>query len=128
MPALASNRLAKQLQRKTAEHAFWDTGNLLHDTVSSLDSYGQPVVSTSSTAVACSFTDMPDLERWKDYADITQVSAEVRFSSATPVSGDRFTVTGRLDDSAYVDQTFEIIGIKDRGAFGYVCALRKVQA
>ena len=128
MPALASNRLAKQLQRDTSAYAFWDTGNLLQDTVTGLDSYGQPTVTTASTATACSFTDMPNLERWKDYADVDQISAEVRFAGSTvPARGNRFTVTGRYDDSAYVDQTYEIIGIKDRGAFGYVCALKKVQ-
>ena len=128
MPALASNRIAKQLQRKTAEHFYTDTGNLLQDSVTSLDAYGQPVVTTTSTAVSCAFTDMPDKEKWKDYADIDQISAEVRFAGSTaPARGNRFTVTGRFDDSAYADVTFEIIGIQDRGAFGYVCALKKVQ-
>src|SRR3990172_7482166 len=128
MPALASNRLAKQLQRDTSAYAFWDTGNLLQDTVTGLDSYGQPTVTTASTATACSFTDMPDLERWKDFADVDQISAEVRFAGSTvPARGNRFTITGRYDDSSYQDVTFEIIGIRDRGAFGWVFALKKVQ-
>jgi len=55
MPALASNQLAKQLQRDTAAYAFWDTGNLLQDSVTSLDSYSQPTVTTASTATEASW-------------------------------------------------------------------------
>jgi len=128
MPNLIPNRLAKELERKTEEYMYWDTGTLLHDTVSGLDEYGQPTVSTTSTSVSCSYTDSPDMEQWKDYTDIAKVSAEVRFSDATPVSGDRFTITGRWDDSTFTDQTFEIVEIKDRGTFGFVCALKKVSA
>jgi hypothetical protein len=128
MPALVSNRLAKQLQRKTVEHFYGDTGSLLQDTVASLDEYGQPVVTTTSTTLACSFTDAPDKEKWKDFADVDQISAEVRFAGSTaPARGNRFTITGRWGDSAFVDATFEIIGIQGRGTFGYVCALKKVQ-
>jgi hypothetical protein len=128
MPALIPNRLAKQLQRKTVEHFYGDTGSLLQDTVTSLDEYGQPVVTTTPTTLACSFTDAPDMERWKDFADIEQIAAEVRFAGSTaPARGNRFTVTGRWGDSTFTDATFEIVGIKDRGAFGYVCALKKVQ-
>jgi len=127
MPALVSNRAAKELQRKTAEYAFWDTGNLLQDTVTGLDEYGQPTVSTTTTALSCSFTDEPDVEKWKDYTDVSQISAEVRFAGSTaPAHGNRFTVTGRFDDSAYTDKTFEIVSIRDRGAFGWVCALKAV--
>lgn len=124
---LASARLTAQLQRVTASGAYVDTGSLLHDTVTGLDSYGQPTVSTSSTAVACAFTDSPDMEKWQDYTDISQVSAEVRFTGATPLFGDRFTITGRFDGTGYTDKTYEIIGIRDRDVFGYVCALKVVQ-
>jgi hypothetical protein len=44
----------------------------------------------------------------------------------TPSKGDYVTVTGRFDSSAYADRTFEIIGIRNRGTLGYVCALRAV--
>ena len=127
MPRLASNRLVNELQRRTITLAYGDTGNLLVDTVTDLDSYGQPTVSTASTSVACSFTDKPDVENWQDYADIQEISAEVRFSSPAPSRGNRFTVTGRWDDASFTDATFEIVDIRDRGDFGYVCALKKVQ-
>lgn len=128
MPVLTSNRLAKQLQRKTAEYFYNDAGTLLADTVTSLDAYGQANVTTTSTALSCSFTDTPNLEQWKDFVDIEQITAEVRFTNSTaPAHGNRFTVTKRFGDTAFTDATFEIIGIRDRGAFGYVCALKKVQ-
>jgi hypothetical protein len=128
MPALANNRLAKQLQRATVAQAYNDAGTLLVDTITSLDAYGQPNVTTASTALACAFTDTPSAEAWKDFADIEQINAEVRFgSSATPARGNRFTVTKRFGDTAFTDATYEIVGIRDRGAFGYVCALKKVQ-
>ena len=125
---LANARLVAQLQRLTVAHSYGDTGALLHDTVTGYDEYGQPTVSTSSTSVACSFTDEPDMEKWKDYVDVAQISAEVRFEDATPVAGDRFTITGRFDGSTYTDVTFEIIDIRDRDVFGFVCALKKVTA
>lgn len=128
MPRLASNRLAKQLQRIAESSAYGDSGTLLHDTVSSLDEYGQPSVTTTSTAVSCSFTDKPAKENWQDFTDISEIDAEVRFTDATPASGDRFTITGRFDDTNYTDATFEIIDIQNRGAFGFVCALKKVAA
>ena len=123
---LADARLVAHLQRLTVAHSYGDTGALLHDTVTGLDEYGQPTVSTASTSVACSFTDEPDMEKWRDYADITQISAETRFADATPAFGDRFTITGRFDGTGYTDVTFEIVGIRDRDAFGFVCALKKV--
>ena len=123
---LADARLVAELQRRTVAAAYGDTGNLLHDTVSGLDSYGQPTVSTASTEVACSFTDEPNMEDWQDYTDIAQIIAEVRFADAIPVSGDRFTITGRFDGTGYTDTTYEIVGIRDRDAFGFVCALKKV--
>lgn len=126
MPRLPSARQVAELQRKTEEYFFGDAGTLLHDTVTGLDSYGQPTVTTASTSVDCSFTDEPDMEKWKDYVDVSQVSAEVRFTGATPAKGDRFTITGRFDATGYTDQTFEIIDIRDRDVFGFVCALKKV--
>ena len=125
---LSDARLVAQLQRLTVAHSYGDTGTLLHDTVTGLDEYGQPTTTTTSTAVACSFTDEPDMEKWKDYVDVSQISAEVRFADATPVSGDRFTITGRFDSSTYTDVTFEIVDIRDRDVFGFVCALKKVTA
>lgn len=124
---LAPARLVAELQRKTVAHAYGDTATILVDTVTSLDSYGQPVVTTASTNIACSFSDKPNMENWQEYADIENIAAEIRFASPAPARGNRVTLKGRFDGSGYVDQTFEIVDIRNRDAFGYVCALKAVQ-
>lgn len=127
MTRLLSAKLAADIQRRTQEGAYGDTANYIARTTSSSDSYGQPTYSTTSTAITCSFTDRPARERWADYADIGAVEAEIRFASPAPNKADYITLTGHFDDSAYVDKTYEIIGIRNRGALGYVCALRAVE-
>lgn len=128
MTRLPSARLAAQLQDKTEAYFYGDSATVLQDTVDSLNtSYGKPNVTTTSTDIACNFTDKPKLENWKGYADIEQIAAEIRFTSPAPVKGNRVTLTGRFDGADYADKTFEIIGIRDRDVFGYVCALMAVQ-
>lgn len=127
MPRLASARLVSGLQRITKDRAYGDTATILQDTVDSLDAYGQDSSTTTETDIACNFTDKPDMEKWKDYADIQEISAEIRFDGATPARGNRVTLTGRFDGTGYTDTTYEIVDIRDRDAFGYVCALKKVQ-
>ena len=127
MPRLPSARLTKALQRQTVSQFYGDKANVLQDTVNSLDVYGQPVVTTVTTAVACSFTDEPAMELWKDYADIGQVDAEIRYAGTpAPAKDNRVVLTGRFDGTGYVDQTFEVVGIRDRDNMGVVVALKKV--
>lgn len=127
MPRLASARLAAELQANVVKSAYGDTGAVLSDSVTSLDTYGRPVVTTTTTAISCSFTDSPKLESWKGFADVEQIAAEIRFTSPAPAKGNRVTLKGRFDGTGYVDKTFEIIGIRNRDVFGYVCALKAVQ-
>ena len=96
-------------------------------TVTTLDSYGQANVTTATTAISCSFTDKPDMENWKNFADIGQIAAEIRFASPAPAKGNQVTLKGRFDGTGYPDKTYEIIGIQNRDAFGYVCALKVVE-
>ena len=124
---LASARLAAQLQAKTVKLAYGDTAAVLSDSVTTLDTYGQANVTTTTTAISCSFTDKPNKEKWAGYADIEMIAAEIRFASPAPAKGNRVTLKGRFDGTGYVDKTFEIIGIMNRDAFGYVCALMAVQ-
>jgi hypothetical protein len=127
MPRLASARVVAFVQRETASQFYGDTATLITRTASTPDTFGQVTISTASTSLACNFTDKPAAERWTELADIGQIDGEVRFASTTaPAKGDYITVTGRFDNSAYTDRTFEIIGIRNRGALGYVCALRAV--
>lgn len=133
MPRLASARLVAELQRRTENHFYGDTAAWLSDVVNTLGAYGQPdSVTTTPTEIACSFTDLSGLqrqaiERWKSYADIEEIVAEIRFTSPAPAKGNRVTLKGRFDGTSYVDKTFEIVGIMDRDAMGYVCALKAVQ-
>lgn len=121
-------RLVAQMQQ-TIENGFYaDTASVLQDTLTGLDAYGQATVTTVSTSVSCSFTDKPKLEKWEAHADISQIAAEIRWSSLpVPVKGNRVTLTGRFDSTEFVDNTFEIVGIQDRDVFGYLCALMKVE-
>jgi hypothetical protein len=82
--------------------------------------------------VACSFTDKPAKETWANYADIENIEAEIRFKGTKPSKGDTVTLTHRFnrddDDSQdFTAETFEIVAIRDRDVFGYVCALKAVQ-
>jgi len=127
MPRLPSARQVAELQRRTEDFFYGDTAAVLSDTVNSLDAYGQPNVTVTTTNISCSFTDKPNKERWLVDADIEQIDAEIRFTSPAPAKGNRITLKGRFDGSGYTDKTFEIVGINDRDVFGYVCALKAVQ-
>lgn len=123
---LVTERLASQLQRHTAAHAYTDAGYYTPPPdLSSLDEYGQPNASVSQVPVTCSFTDKPAVEKWQGYADIKEIAGEVRWATPQPNKGGIFTITNRFG-SHVTEQTFEIIGIQNRGAFGYVCALKAV--
>lgn len=123
----ANSRLVAQLQQNVDDGFYGDTASILQDTFVSFNAARQPVNTTASTSVSCSFSDKPKLEKWEGYADISQIAAEIRYNSApVPVKGNRVTLTGRFDSSEFVDATFEIIGIQDRDVFGHVCALMLV--
>lgn len=125
MPQLANSRLVAQLQRRTVEAAYTDMGYYTPTADGALDSYGQPAASTSLVPVSCSFTDQPAAEKWTGEADVAEIAAEVRFTTPIPDKGGRFKIT-RMFGSITREQTYEIIGIRNRGAFGYVCALKAV--
>lgn len=123
---LLSSRLAAQLQRRTDAAFYGDTATYIRRTSTTSDNFGQQTITSTNTAIACSFTDSGAAESWKDYADILQVDAEIRFSSIVPAKGDYITLTGRYEGETYTDKTYEIVGIRDRGLLGYVCALKAV--
>ena len=123
---LPNNRLVSQIQNTIATRIYNDTADYVARTQSGVDTYGQPTYSTTSTSVSCSFTDKVSREAWTEYADVESVEAEIRVASVTPTKGNYFTLTGRFGDSTFTDKSYEIIGIKDRGEFGFVCALKAV--
>jgi hypothetical protein len=115
---------AARFQSVVEARAYTDAGVYI-SAPSGMDEYGQPTTAGTETAINCSFSDRPNTEKWTGYADVEQIAAEVRFSAVFPDSGGRFRITERFG-AAVTAQTFEIIGIQQRGAFGYVCALKAV--
>jgi len=126
---LPNKKMVERLQARASAYMFVDTATITYRTVSSYDSYGQPTYSSITSEVSCSFTDKPSSESWVGHADIETIQAEIRFVGTKPGKGDTVTLTHRFnrdDDQDYTAGTFEIVGIKDRDVFGYVCALKKV--
>jgi hypothetical protein len=127
MVRLAVPRLVKQLQRLTAGYAYGDLGYLVKQIGTGVfDENNTETMSTLEIPVECAFTDKPSTEIWRDYADIGQIDAEVRFAGHDPNKADTFKIASRFDGTGHSDETFEVIGISNRYTFGYVLALRKV--
>lgn len=124
MPQFVSPRLASELMRRTETHTYTDVGYYI-PAPTTLDDYGQPATAGTETLIDCSFTDKPKMETWRGDADIQEVEAEVRFTTPEPDKGGKFRLTERFRQTV-TERTFEIISIQDRGAFGYVCALKAV--
>lgn len=106
-------------------HAYTDTAHYIPapDT-SSLDEYGQPTASTTELLFDCAFVDGGKAETWKD-ADIEVLDAEIYFDAITPTKGGKIKSITRFGQTV-TNKTFEIVGIQDRGAYGFVCALKVV--
>lgn len=123
---LASANLANRLQERVKDYAFGDSAYVLIDEQTGTDEYNAPTTTTVSVPIACSFTDKVSTEAWTGFADVENVNAEIRFNGVTPLKGYRVRITGRFGDDAHHDKDFEIVGVKNRGVFGYVCALKAV--
>ena len=106
-------------------HAYTDTALYIPaPDNSTLDTYGQPAASAEQITISCAFVDQAKRENWRDY-DLEQLDAEIYFTDPTPTKGGRVSTVRRFDQSVS-SKTFEIVGIQDRGAFGFVCALKAV--
>ena len=123
---LFKGNFAGRLNSRIQKLAYSDICVFIDRAEGSLDTYGQPTVTETETRVSCSFTDSPKIEEWKSFADIEEIAAEVRFSNelVSPVSGDKVKIINRFKRHSFPDTTYEIVGIRDRGIFGYVCALK----
>ena len=89
------------------------------------DSYGQPTASSDEITMMCAFVDTTKTERWRADAEIENIDAEVFFTGYTPTKGGSIKILKRFGRDV-TNKTFEIIGIQDRGPFGFVCALKAV--
>ena len=127
MVRLASSRLVQQLQRLTEKGAYGDLGYLTKQIGTGVfDENNTETMTTLEIPTECAFSDKPSMEVWRDYADIGQVDAEVRFVGHDPSKGDTFKIASRFDGVSHSNDTFEVVGVSNRYAFGYVVALRKV--
>jgi hypothetical protein len=129
---LPNKRFVERLQKRVEIGFYTDVASIMSNTVDSYDQYGQPIYTVTEKEVACSFTDKPSKEAWANYADIESIEAEVRFVGDKPSKGDTVklkSMYGRdaYNEQVYTEQEFEIVAIRDRDAFGYVCALKEVQ-
>jgi len=123
---LASDRVSRRIQSQVESMTYGDMATYITRTASTPDNFGELTYTETSRQIACSFTDTASKEDWRDYADVQEIDAEIRFSAVTPSKGDAITITQRFGESMYTDRRYHIIGIKDRGTFGYVCALKAV--
>lgn len=119
-------RLAGMIQKSTERMAYSDKGCIIRDVPGgTFDAYNHPVTTETKIPVDCSFTDKPTREIWKEHVNLDVIEAEVRFSSVTPESSDRFEIVERFG-AEITNNTYEVVGISARGAFGYVVALKAV--
>ncbi len=106
-------------------HAYTDTAYYIGTPdLSNVDEYGQPVGPGAETLIDCAFEDKAKTENWTE-ADIEALDAEIYFSDVTPTKGGNIRIVSRFGQ-AVTPKTYEIVGIHDRGAFGYVCGLKVV--
>jgi len=129
---LPNKRLVSQLQNRIKGGFFVDTAVLVVHTIDSYDEYGHPVYSEVEDEFSCNFTDKPSMETWKGYADIEEIQAELRFAGDKPTKGATIKLKSMFNrelyaEQRYAEQVFEIVAIRDRDVFGYVCALKQVQ-
>lgn len=135
MPRYASKRLIDSIQHETEENAYGDLAIYIPPSSGStnLDKAGQPAPRVDGPEVPCNFTDAirnrQSLESWIQEADLSKVDAEIRFaeSSVTPDKGGQFRLIQKWDDPMFLPSTYDIVGIRYRGALGYMCALSKVK-
>ena len=87
------------------------------------DEYGQVIPPTTQYSGDCAFVDSAKSEDWRDNADVENIEAEIFLAFVAPTNGGKFTIVSRFGQDV-INKTFEVVGVQDRGAFGYVAALR----
>jgi hypothetical protein len=112
-------RTAQEIHAYTDRAAYIPAPDLTN-----LNQYGHPTPSALEITIDCAFVDQVKQEKWQ-IADIEQLDAEIYFSALSPTKGGKIKILSRFGQ-AVTNKTYEIVGIQDRGAFGWVCALKAV--
>lgn len=125
---LANARLVSQMAHFIEMKTFGDMAFLIkQEPTGNFDEYNNAITAEVLVPIMCSFGGVPtrsDIEVWKNYADISGNTAEVRFSGPKPDKGDKFKLVSRFDGSLVHEQLYEIVAIRDRFEFGYQCLLK----
>lgn len=124
-------RMTGAIHRIVKKVAYCDNGSLVKKLgTGTYDKDNHEIVGEISVSIPCSFTDINSnkrLEIWRDYADIQEVNAEVRFEGGSPNKGDTFILNKRFGFTSFNSQRYEIVGIQDRAGFGWLCALKAIK-
>jgi len=124
---LLDRRSTKRLASLSVQYAFGDKARYYSEPdLSSLDNAGQPTETTDYEEIDCNFTDKVSSENWIDLVDAENIQAEIRLKAIEPNKGGRFELMKKFNLDLATSLTYEIVGIKNRGEFGYVCALKVV--
>jgi len=95
-----------------------------------LDDAGHPKESITFTEVVCALNDtvarLQAESRWNDFAVLTEIIAEIHVSSIVPMIGGQFELIERSHIPLNDTVKYEILAIRNQGAFGYLCALKTV--
>jgi len=131
MKFLTGERLTNQLEGLVTDYAYNDKARYYPEPdLSTLDDAGQPVPTTNYEEVWCNWNDAigrnRSQERWESIGDVGDITAEVRVKGFTPNKGAHFELIVRYNKDVMNPVKFEVVDIKQRGKFGYVCALKDV--
>jgi len=127
LPRLLTNRASAHLASRVQSYALVDRARYYPEPdLGALDNAGQPTPTTDYSEIDCAFTDTVSAEAWQELGDPETVQAEVRVRAVEPHKGAHFLLLRRFGQDLATPIKYEVAGIKDRGRFGYVCALKKV--
>lgn len=135
MPRLASKELTERLQSRVEEYAYGDLAYYFRpqSATTNLNEYGQPTEVVERVKVPCSLNDSigkrRSTEAWTEAVDIAKLDAEIRFGPDViePEKGGKFLLVQKDDNPEFGDVEYEIVGIQNRGNFGYLCALHRIE-
>jgi hypothetical protein len=121
------------LQRETQRLAYGDVAYYYRppNPDENLDEFGHPTEVIKGVRLECSFNpaSAKSREQWTEQIEVAKFDVEIRFGpdEITPKKGGQFKLTTKFDNPEFADQTYEVIGIQDRGNLGYLCALHRVE-